>query len=199
MPTFKFLAGVALVALAGCSNPLAVTRAAPSQIKLPDGTVIAGANGWCVDPSVSRPADETAVVVLGSCAAIGQNAFAPTPDVPGVVTVSVEKPGAVAPTPEQLESFFVSETGRAALARDGKASSVEILETRTDEDRLILYTADQSALPGASPRTWRALFDLDGRFVSVSLYGLEDQPFEPDDGRAALEAQVDHLISANAS
>lgn len=199
MPTFKFLAGAALVALAGCSNPLAVTRAAPSQIKLPDGTVIAGANGWCVDPSVSRPADETAVVVLGSCAAIGQNAFAPTPDVPGVVTVSVEKPGAVAPTPEQLESFFVSETGRAALARDGKASSVEILETRTDEDRLILYTADQSALPGASPRTWRALFDLDGRFVSVSLYGLEDQPFEPDDGRAALEAQVDHLISANAS
>ena len=199
MPTFKGLAAAALVALAGCSNPMAVTRAAPSEIALPDGTVIAGASGWCIDPSVSRPTDETAVVVLGSCAAIGQNALAPAPDVPGVVTVSVEKPGAVAPTPEQLESFFVSETGRAALARDGKASSVEILETRTDEDRLILYTADQSALPGASPRTWRALFDLGGRFVSVSLYGLEDQPFEPDDGRAALEAQVDQLISANAT
>ncbi len=176
---------------------MAVTRAATSEIALSDGTVIAGANGWCIDPSVSRPADDTAVVVLGSCAAIGQNALAPTPDVPGVVTVSIEQPGAAAPTPEQLESFFVSETGRAALARDGNASSVEILETSADDDRLILYTADQSALSGASPRTWRALFDLGGRFVSVSLYGLEDQPFEPEDGRAALEAQVDHLISVN--
>lgn len=199
MPIFRILVAAALVALAGCSNPMAVTRAAPSKIELPDGTVIAGTNGWCIDPSVSRPSDETAVVVLGSCAAIGQNALAATPDVPGVVTVSVEKPGAIAPTPEQLETFFVSETGRATLARDGKASSVEILETRADEDRLILYMADQSALPGASPRTWRALFELGGRFVSVSLYGLEDQPFEPDDGRAALEAQVDHLILANAT
>ena len=45
---------------------------------------------------------------------------------------------------------------------------------------------------------WRALFDLEGRFVSVTLYGLQNQPIEPDDGLATLEAQVDQLIAANA-
>ena len=77
------------------------------------------------------------------------------------------------------------------------ATSVEILESRVEEDRLILLTADRSSLPGASPRTWRALFGLGGRFVSVSLYGLADEPFAPNEGLEALEAQVDRLIAAN--
>ena len=186
-----------LLLLAGCANPLAVSRSAPEAIKLSDGTVGKGANGWCVDPGLSRPSRGTDVVVLGSCAAIGQNALVPRPDVPGVVTVSLEREGSGTPSPEQLETFFVSEPGRAALARDGQASSVEIIETRKDEGRLILHTSDKSALPGASPRTWRALFALGGRFVSVSLYGLSDEPIAPEAGLAALEAQVDQLILAN--
>ena len=199
MPTFRVIAAALIcAALSGCSsNPFAVSRAAPTSIELPDGMVVTGASGWCVDPSVSRPSGDTAVVVLGSCAAIGQNALAPRPDVPGVVTVSVEREGAGAPTPAELESFFVSETGRAALARDGRAESVEILETRTENNHLILHTEDRKPLPGASPRTWRALFALGGRFVSVTLYGLLDEPFDPDDGLATLEAQVARLIAAN--
>ncbi len=199
MPTFKSWAFAGLVALPGCTdaafnNP---TRAAATRIELPDGMIIAGANGWCVDPSVSRARGETAVVVLGSCAAIGQNALAPRPDVAGVVTVSVEQGTAGSPSPAELGDFFVSDQGRAALARDGNSESVDILESRTGEDRFIMHTEDRSALPGASPLTWRALFDLGGRFVSVSLYGLQDQPIEPEDGLATLEAQVDELIAVN--
>lgn len=201
MPTFKTWAIAGLLALPGCTdavfeNP---TRAAPSQIELPDGMIVAGANGWCVDPSVSRSTGDTSVVVLGSCAAIGQDAAAPRPDVPGVVTVSVEQASSSAPSPAELEDFFVSDQGRAALARDGQSGSVDILESRTGDDRYIMHTEDRSALPGASPMTWRALFDLGGRFVSVSLYGLRDQPIDPEDGLATLEAQVDELIAANSN
>lgn len=199
MPTSKVWAFALLVLLPGCAGPFGLSGASapPTTIQLADGMVVKGTNGWCVDPGSSKPSGTTAVVVLGSCAAIGQNALAPQPDVPGVVTVSVERDAAGAPTPEQLETFFISAPGRAALARDGQAESVEILETRAGEDRLILHTADRSALPGASPRTWRALFALGGRFVSVSLYGVSDKPIAPEDGLATLEAQVDQLIAAN--
>ena len=199
MPTSKAWAVLGLLALAGCSesfnNP---TRAAPSQIELPDGMIVAGANGWCIDPDVSRAKGDTAVVVLGSCAAIGQNAFAPRPDVPGIVTVSVEQGAASAPSPAELEDFFVSDQGRAALARDGQSESVDILQSYASEDRFVIHTVDRSALPNASPLTWRALFGLDGRFVSVSLYSSQEQPIEPKDGLATLEAQVDELIAVNA-
>lgn len=199
MPTFKAWAIACLFALTGCSegfdNP---TRAAPSRIELPDGMIVAGANGWCIDPTVSRTKGDTAVIVLGSCAAIGQDALAPRPDVPGVVTVSVEQGSATAPSPAELEDFFVSDQGRAALARDGQPESIDILQSRTSEDRFVIQTEDSSALPGASPLTWRALFGLGGRFVSVSLYGAQDQPIEPEDGLATLEAQVDELIAVNA-
>ena len=198
MPTCKAWAIAGLLALPGCSDFLATKREAPTQVQLADGMVIAGANGWCVDQSVSRPGGDASVIVLGSCAAIGRDALAPRPDVPGVVTVSVERDALGVPSPADLEGFFVTEAGRAALARDGQAGSVEILETRAEDDRLILHLKDRSALPGASPMTWRALFDLGGRFVSVSLYGLSDQPIEAEEGLQALEAQVDRLIAANA-
>ncbi len=198
MPIFRILLAAGLFLLPGCSDLLvSEKRSAPTRVELPDGMIVAGANGWCVDQASSRARGDTAVVVLGSCAAIGQNALAPRPDVPGVVTVSVERDALGAPTPEELESFFGSDAGRAALARDGQSASVEVLETRTGDDRFILYTDDKSALPGASTSMWRALFDLGGRFVSVSLYGLSDQPIPAGAGFEALDQQVDELIAAN--
>ena len=197
MPTFKVWLAAGLLALPGCTDIMGEKSVAPSQIQLPDGLVVAGANGWCIDTASTSARGEAAVVVLGSCAAIGQDALAPRPDVPGVVTVSVERDPLGAFSPEDLQAFFVSDVGRAALARNGEATSVDILDTRAEDGRFFLHMKDSSALPGASPLTWRALFDLGGRFVSVSLYGLSDQPIEPDEGLDALEAQVDQLIAAN--
>ena len=197
MPTSRFWVLVVLAALPGCSGFVASKPETVSRIELDDGMIVSGANGWCVDPTTSQASGDPAVVVLGSCAAIGQNALAPQPDVPGVVTVSIERVAAGGFSPEALQEFFVTEAGRAVLARDGQAQSIEIIEAEAREDRLVLYTEDQSALPGTSSKTWRALFDLGGRFVSVSLYGLIGQPFEPGDGQAAVDAQVDALIAAN--
>ena len=101
-------------------------------------------------------------------------------------------------TPDALQSFFASDVGRAALAQDGQTDSVTILEADVREDRLILHTIDKSAVPSASRDVWRALFDLGGRFVSVSLYGLPDQGIPAGEGLETVDAQVDRIMAANA-
>lgn len=199
MRTSKALLAGAVLALSACDGGFelgGVTRKAPERIRLADGMVVAGADGWCIDTSTSRARADTAVVVLGSCAAIAGNALAPRPDVPGVVTVSVDSDG-VGPGAEELEGFFNTEAGRAALARDGRAESVEILETRREADLLYLRSADQSAAPGTARETWRALFDLDGNFVSVSLFGLVGDPINRDEGLETVSRQVSELRAAN--
>ncbi|AZQ68745.1 hypothetical protein EF888_17400 [Silicimonas algicola] len=182
--------------LTACDAGGIVSRA-PTRIVLPDGIVVAGADGWCVDTRSTGASSVTSVVVLGSCAAIGGKAEAASPDVPGVVTVSVTSGGGDAPSPEELEAYFVTERGRAALARDGQPGSVRIVETRRTGSLLFLHARDMSALPGASDDVWKALFDLDGRVVSISLFGLEDRPIARDEGLSTLAAQVDELKAAN--
>lgn len=201
MRTSRFAILGAVVALAGCDGGLealgGVTRKAPDRIALPDGTIVAGAKGWCVDTATSRAQGDTAVVVLGSCAAIAGNALAPRPDVPGLVTVSVEAEAGYVPNSQELESFFVTEAGRAILARDGRAESVDILETQRDENLLYLHAYDKSVPSGSAADIWRALFDLEGRFVSVSLYGKQGVPIERDEGLETLARQVDELRLVN--
>ena len=183
--------------LAACGNPFGQSRNVASKIRLPDGTVVAGADGWCIDEATSRAGGATSVVVLGSCAAISGDAKQPRPDIPGVVTVSVEAEPGVLPDSEVLEKFFASDAGRAALASDGQAESVSILDTRAEEGMLYLHASDSSAAPGASNEIWRALFGLSGRFVAVSFRTRLEDSIQAEDGLATLEAQVAELKAAN--
>lgn len=158
---------------------------------------MAGAEGWCIDDAMSQPGGATTVVVLGSCAAISGDGLEARPDVPGVLTVSVEAEASDLPDSETLASFFASEAGRATLARDGDADSVAILDTVRDDDLLYLHASDKSALPGASNEIWRALFGLSGRFVAVSFYSRLEDGIDAEDGLATLAAQVEQLRQAN--
>lgn len=199
MRTFKvgFLVAGSLLLAACDGNPFQQSRNVPSEILLPDGTRVAGAEGWCIDEATSRAGGETSVVVLGSCAALAGDADQPRPVIPGVFTISVEaEPGSV-PDSETLEKFFVSDAGRAALARNGNADSVAILDTRREDGLLYLHASDASASPGTSNEIWRALFGLGGRFVAVSFYIRQDDDIDAEDGLAMLAAQVQELRAAN--
>ena len=199
MRTYKPVAVLATgLLLAACgANPFQASRNAPTEIILPDGTHVAGAEGWCIDEATSRSGGDTSVVVLGSCAALTRDAEQPRPVIPGVVTISVEgEPGTV-PDSETLEKFFVSEAGRATLARNGDAESVAILDTRREEGLLYLHASDDSAGPGTSKEIWRALFGLGGRFVAVSFYSRQDDEIGVEDGLAMLAAQVQELRAVN--
>jgi hypothetical protein len=183
--------------LAACGSSQEVSRNAPTRIELPDGLIVAGADGWCVDETTSRADGSASVVVLGSCAAIAGDALRPRPEVPGVVTVSVEAETGAVPDSETLETFFTSEAGRAVLARNGRAESVAILATQKAEGLLFLRASDASAAPGASKETWRALFGLGGRFVAISFYSRLEDSIDPEDGLATLIAHVEELRAAN--
>lgn len=174
-----------------------VSRKAPESIRLSDGTVVAGPRGWCVDPSTTRAGPETAVVVLGSCAAIAGNASAPEPSVPGIVTVSLEREKGEVPNARELAAYLATKQGRALLALDGRPESVRILETLVKGDKVFLRFRDKSVSPGTSSETWRALFDLGGRFASVSLYAQEGEAIDRDEGFAAISDQVDRLAAVN--
>ena len=195
----KLAIAAVVLGLAACDEGINVTRAAPERIKLPDGLVVSGTPGWCIDTRTTRTNGDTSVVVLGSCAAIAGNALAPRPEVPGVVTVSVEnRPGEVPPT-SILQNFVASDAGRAALARDGSPESVDILDSRSVDDLLLILVEDRSIrrTAGAARDFWRALFGFDGRFVTISLVGMSDRPIESPAGFETLEAQVDQIRVEN--
>lgn len=197
--TSKAVIAAFLFGLAGCDGGLGVSRKAPEQISLPDGLVVAGAEGWCVDLESSRAQGTTSVVVLGSCAAIAKNSRAPRPSVPGVMTVSVEGVGSQAPPADALEAFFETESGLAVLARDGSAQSVRLLESRRDGELLYLHAEDDSVLPGTENAYWRAIFGLNGRLVSVTLLGVAGRPIASEIGFQTLQTQIKELIAANAA
>jgi len=184
--------------LAACSAGLNVTRNAPMQIQLPDGMVIAGARGWCIDQSTSQARSGAAVIVLGSCAAIARNALLPSPKIKAIVTISVEKESISTPPVESLAAFLTSEQGRALLARDGRAASLDLLEVATRDDTLFLHALDKSGGPlNAGEDYWRALFDIEGRFVTVSLINVANSPVSRNQSIATLNAQINQLKAAN--
>lgn len=184
-----------LFAITGCAE-MEVGRRAPEAIALPDGIIVAGARGWCVDRRSTSVRRETSVVVLGSCASLGGDVAAP---LDGIVTVTVGSEGGAPPGAVALESFFATEGGRAALALDGRAESVKVIESRREGDRLYLNSADESTTrPEAlSKESWRALFGLEGRFVSVSFVSPSNRPAPREAGLRTVAAQVDALFAAN--
>ncbi|QMU57216.1 MAG: hypothetical protein GKR98_02750 [Boseongicola sp.] len=198
MQTFKaclIAAGLVLAACTPGSNP---TSSAPTAIKISGGLVIAGAKGWCIDGQTSRTTGPAAVVVLGSCASLSGNAFLPRAPVPGIVTVSVDSRITGGLLPGTLKTLLLTDAGRAALARDGQSQSVKILETQTLDDALYVHLTDSSKLPkNTATDYWRALFDIGGRLVSVSLSGTAQNAIARDKGLLVLQGQIARLRAAN--
>lgn len=185
--------------LTACGAGLSVTRNAPVEVQLPDGLVVAGARGWCVDRSTSKAREGGAVVVLGSCAAIAGNALLPSPRVDGIVTISVENGTGAPASLADVAAFLATDQGRAVLARDGRAASVDLLEIAAADDALFLHALDKSGGPlNTGTDYWRAVFDIQGRFVSVSLTPNAPDEVSRAQSLATLDAQIDRLKAANA-
>lgn len=192
--------GLGLLALPGCLKTPDVARAgigfarsAPQSIAVAQSSVvIAGPPGYCIDKSGSRLSGENVFVLLGSCAAIARTSDAGTPHRHGLLTASVTReptdgPGVLADI-VALERYIASPAGRAALARDMKPDSVEILATMRDKDALLIRLRDSSQgdISGMDHTYWRGLTDLNGRLVAVSVVSFADRPLGKDEGLATL-------------
>ncbi|MBI1216957.1 MAG: hypothetical protein GC186_00290 [Rhodobacteraceae bacterium] len=195
------LAGLATVlVLVGCDG---FPGSAPTSMATADGAVVvAGPPGFCIDPEASHAGDTGAFVLLGSCASISGALDGQHPDLRAVLTAAVSvgtSGGSIEGSEKQLGAFFRSPEGRRALSRSGKAETVKVLGITHSDGVLILHARDTSAFPGqaVSPDYWRALFDLNGHIVTLSVISVPQAPFTDASGLRALERFVGQVRAAS--
>lgn len=188
MSTWTNSAGSVILAL------LLSATAAPAEVK------VTPPPGYCVSPGGT----EAGVVLMGSCA--GMNGRPSGRRVPAaILTATIGPEGSAVPVDgAALQAFFGSTAGRAALSRDGRAATVQVLETAVVADAgrglaFILRVRDSAPFPGgrATEEYWRALLPLGDRMVTLTVLGLAAQPMEPAAGLALLRDFIASMRRAN--
>ncbi len=200
------IALASLMVLTGCAGTgggFALTKPAPEQIRVANKEVlIAGPKGFCIDPTETQDADGSAFVLLGSCAAIANSRSKPHPKVPAILTATVSRKSTNPPitgSMPALAEFFTSKAGRAALSRDGNADTVEVVKTLDRDGVFYIRARDSSSdiLAGAADEYWRALFDVNGRIVSASVFGLREHPIASVKGFEVLQGFTKRIRTEN--
>ena len=143
--------------------------------------IVAGPDGYCVDKPGSRLIGSSAFVLLAACQSANSEKSAPAPRRAGLLTASVERRADTAIDLPALQNFINTQDGRATLARDGQASSVNILESRRESAAVFVLLADnsQGQAPGLSKTYWRGFFSLNNRLITISVYSFEQLPLSP--------------------
>lgn len=166
---------------------LAVETGRPVSV-LQGAFLAAPPRGYCVRPKASTQSAQSAVVLMGRCESAEASA-------PALISVSVGDAGSSAVLKKgvkALSDYFLSPQGRAAMARDGKASSLRVRKTILADGVLILRVEDRSV--GAY---WRAVLGLKGRLVTVSVLGPEGGTIPEAEGRRLLDQAVAALEKNN--
>lgn len=175
-------------------DPVRALRVAQNDV------VVAGPAGFCIDTKASRERAVGSFVILGSCAAMGGGA-ASGPEKPAVLTALISTEGDLpqAPTASQLERFFRSEAGRAALAHDGQADKVTLLQINQKGDVLILKVRDRSATRPEDLKdvSWRAVFSMKDRLVALSVHSHDALPMSDAEMRRTLDRFLAAMRAAN--
>lgn len=213
MSTWISKAGLALalVALAACrGDPVTMMAAAPGDAGMlanrTDGPpprlmavagqrlVIAGPKGFCIDRDASRdPQGKSALVVLSDCRGLGAGLFAPRPAFPALLTAAVAQAAAARkPTQEALAAFLVTAQGRAVLSRVGRADTVTVHEALPEDGVLFLHLSDSAPFSWGpvAPPYWRAMLELDGRMVTMSVLAFPGTPPDRDEALTLLREFV---------
>jgi hypothetical protein len=182
----------------GMSGPTAVREATVTS----DRVVIAGPEGFCVDPTSTRDRGDTGFVLLGNCAAISNSRRAGQPAVPAVLTAAISaagNTGQIADNLFELDTFFRSDEGRRLLSRSQDAATVTVLDGAIEGDAFFLHASDSSAGPidGLQDSYWRAYLDLGDRIATLSVLGMEDRALSEAQSIATLRDFIRIVRQAN--
>ena len=192
----RLFAAVSLCALTACIDPVAQLIPAPQSQKVLSGAVtVAAPAGYCVDTRAGSQGADSAIVLMGRCAGKTR--------APAILTAAVAEAGSGqgmnADAGPELNAFFRSKPGRAALSASGKAENVQILEAIGTKDAFLIHLNDSS--PNAQDPTqtdsWRAVLPIKGRLVTLSVAGTQANPMTPTAGRALLVGFVASMRKAN--
>ncbi len=200
------------IVLSGCTNTGGVTRAgtspfwlaasAPKAMRVAGGDVVLqGPAGYCIDPSSVLLEQGVTFALLGSCASIANSAMAAKPQHRAVLSISIsaEADARVSASGDALLAFLRSEPGHGSIARDGQVASVSIATAEFSDGVVMIGARDQSPISGrALPRDYlRGIFDLKGRIVSVTVFGLSSRPLSKSAAQGLLAASIAQLRVAN--
>lgn len=167
---------------------------------LGNGVVIAPPEGYCVDDRATRSEDPTAaLVLLASCRALTGNPDAPTPRWPGLLTASIGEQMDVAATPSgpELQQFFRSERGRAALAWSGDPEAVTLGDSYLRDGLFLIHAREAGGGMILGGQSWRAVFLVNGRLVTATLRELGDHPIGAADGFGIVEGFAREIRAAS--
>ncbi len=180
------------------------TSPAPTQVAVTtDRLVVAGPQGYCVDPTATRDRGETAFVMMGNCAAISNSRRAVQPEVNAVLTASVSEASDGRSLRESipgLDQFFRSEQGLTLLSRDQDPATVTVIDSFHQGDVYFLHARDtgQGTVDGVGDEYWRAYMDVGPRIATLSVLGLEGQSLSDEASLQVLRGFVTAVDTANA-
>ncbi len=175
------------LAMGGCEEVPPSLMQRPTAV-LGGAIQVAGPLGYCADHGAGQQTADTAVVLMGRCRAALTVA-------PALITVSVgpaASAGAMAAGGAALTGYFLSEPGRAALSRDGRAGDVQVVAAVGVADAYLIHVVDRVA-----GEYWRAVLGVRGRLVTVSANGAAGAPLDPSAGRKIVDATLVALRRAN--
>lgn len=136
---------------------------------------LGSAAGYCINDSRSRYTASGAFVVMAPCKPGARDATAR-----GLVLVNVLASQALqdAVKAEQLDAFFKSKDGRAALSARGRSSDIEVLGTMENDGVFVIHARDAAGpvIPDTSEDIWRTFLSVHDRLVSVSIVNFTDAP-----------------------
>ena len=173
-------------------------RRAPERMAI-DDLVIAGPPGYCIDRRASEVRrDGGAILLLGPCALVSGNPDALVPEVSGILTATVsdgaEGEAEFAAMLGDLNEFFQTEAGLAALSLSGDPATVELLDSQIEEDTLYIHARDTAApTSGLTEDSWRTLFGIGDRLLTVSISGLAGAPIDESAAISTLDAFADRI------
>jgi hypothetical protein len=162
------------------------THAPRSLQVMTKGFVVAGPRGFCVDTLNSRSTEDSAFALMGSCSAISGNPADDKPKAPAILSASIVP--ADGPLDEaaldRLAAFLSSEDGMAALSRAEDDTDVAVIDLDRAPGMVLIHARDRMDAEDLQGDYWRAVFEVAGHIVSVTVSGFAATPFDNDAGKA---------------
>jgi hypothetical protein len=178
-------ASVAALVLSGCVGTGQQITASAAEVDADTKIVsVAGqqvtlgrAANYCFNDRQSKVATSGAFVVMAPCDPENEGSTAK-----GLILVNVLAERGIMDAIEarDLETYFQSDAGRAALSRKGDASRLTVLGTMSDDGIYYVHTQDSDGpiIPDTTDDQWRVFMVVADRLVSVSVVNFLDDQME---------------------
>lgn len=179
---------------ASISRPEAPRGAQSSVSVLDDTVVIPAPDGYCIDPLASIATDFRAFVLMVACGAVSGADELAAYEAAGFLTASVDGSGGGRfSSVKELQDFLGSPKGIAALSRSGDPSSLTLGHSYERGGAYFLQTREAGGTGPMGARSWRAVFQINGRMITATLRELDGEPIRTRDGFRTVERLVERI------